>query len=151
MPGMSSRIPRGRGGKKGQQHRATPGDLRSYEVTPSSAVTVTKPDGTVEKQPARKAKAAMPTARRPSRRGPAICAMCGDPITDKVWVSREQGPARGKPVHSVCETRANARTAERKAEKAATAASRPLSVMEENRQLFARQDEIRRMRQSKRS
>ncbi|MEV1048708.1 hypothetical protein [Streptomyces sp. NPDC049916] len=120
-------------------------------MTPSSEVTVTKPDGTVEKQPARKAKAATPKARRPSRRGPAICAMCGDPITETVWVSREQGPARGKPVHSVCETRANARTAERKAEKATAAANRLMSLTEENRRLFARQDEIRRMRQGKRS
>ncbi|WP_217231234.1 hypothetical protein [Streptomyces anulatus] len=155
---MSSRIPRGRGGRKGQQHRATPGDLRSYEVTPASEVTVIKADGTVETRPARKARATMPQARRPSRRGPAVCAMCGEPVTGRVWVSREQGPARGKPVHDVCETKARAFAAEQrarkaklKAEKAAAAAGRPMSLVEENRRLFARQDEIRRMRQGRRS
>ncbi|MGP3632672.1 hypothetical protein ACTU45_04745 [Streptomyces sp. 24-1644] len=152
---MSSRIPRGRGGK-GQQHRATPDDLRSYEVTLASEVTVTRPDGTVEKQPAGRARAAMPKARRPARRGPAVCAMCGDPITDTVRVSREQGPARGKPVHGACEDKAKTFATERrtfkakdKAEKAAAAGGRPMSLAEENRRLFARQDEIRRRQGSK--
>lgn len=40
LPLMTSKIPV-RGGRKGQQHRAAPDDLRSYAVTPASPVTVT--------------------------------------------------------------------------------------------------------------
>jgi hypothetical protein len=79
---MSRSAPR-RGGRKGQSHRATPGDLRSYSVPPASAVTVTRADGSVEVLPAQPARKAT-TPRRP--KGPPVCAMCGDPITGKVLV-----------------------------------------------------------------
>ncbi|WP_435598382.1 hypothetical protein [Streptomyces anulatus] len=58
----------------------------------------------------------------------------------------------------MCETKARAFAAEQrarkaklKAEKAAAATGRPMSLVEENRRLFARQDETRRMRQGRRS
>ncbi|GGX36753.1 hypothetical protein [Streptomyces chryseus] len=146
---MSSRIPRGRAGRKGQQHRAKPGDLRSYEVTPASEVTITRADGTVEQQPAKKARTVAAPSRRPKRRGPAVCAMCGDRITDAVVVSREVGPVRGKPVHGSCEDKARAFTQARRAEKAKAKAEKvaaegpKLSLAEENRRLLARQDLIR--------
>ncbi|MFH9955957.1 hypothetical protein ACH4OX_17325 [Streptomyces roseolus] len=146
---MSSRIPRGRAGRKGQQHRATPGDLRSYDVTPASEVTVTRADGTVEVQPAKPAKKATP---QPRRRGPAVCAMCGGKITGKVWVSREQGPRRGKPVHEECEKKAAAFTTKcRAAKQQATQQKQDgvLSLKEENRRLLAAQDRIRELRRAR--
>ncbi len=119
-------------------------------MTLASEVTVTRPDGTVEKQPANKPKATPAKARRPARRGPAICAMCGYPIIGTVRVSQEQGPARGKPVHSVCEDKATSFAAEKRVRKAkakevpaATRSARSESLAEENRKLFARQNEIR--------
>ncbi|MGV9351603.1 hypothetical protein ACWDSD_44320 [Streptomyces spiralis] len=144
---MTSKIPV-RGGRKGQQHRATPDDLRSYTVSPASPVTVTRADGSVE---TRAAKAARKTTPAPRRRGPAVCAMCADPIEGKVWVSREQGPSQGKPVHPDCEKRAQAATAARREAKQKDRATQPkrLSLVEENRRLFAEQDRIRELRRQK--
>lgn len=141
---MASKIPV-RGGRKGQQHRATPDDLRSYTVSPASPVTVTRADGSVETRAAKTARKATPA---PRRRGPAVCAMCADPIEGKVWVSREQGPSRGKPVHPDCEKRAQAVTAARREAKQEERVARPkrLSLVEENRRLFAEQDRIRELR-----
>jgi hypothetical protein len=141
---MASKIPV-RGSRKGQQHRATPDDLRSYTVSPASPVTVTRADGSVETRAAKTARKATPA---PQRRGPAVCAMCGDPIEGKVWVSREQGPSRGKPVHPDCETRAQSVTAARREAKQKERAAKPkrLSLVEENRRLFAEQDRIRELR-----
>ncbi|MFF8022223.1 hypothetical protein ACFZDJ_14070 [Streptomyces sp. NPDC007896] len=140
---MTSKIPV-RGGRKGQRHRATPEDLRTYEVTPASEVTVTQADGTVQTRAARASRAAAPTALR---RGPAVCAMCGDPIEGKVWVSREQGPCRGKPVHPECEKKAVAtegvRRRKNSKKRAGPTRPKPLSLVEENRRLFASQDRIR--------
>ena len=138
---MTSKIPV-RGGRKGQQHRATPDDLRSYTVSPASPVTVTRADGSTE---TRAAKAARETMPAPRRRGPAVCAMCGDAIEGKVWVSREQ-VSRGKPVHPDCENKAKAFTAERRAAKQKARAAKPLSLAQENRRLFAEQDRIRELR-----
>ncbi|MEU8543012.1 hypothetical protein AB0C52_24010 [Streptomyces sp. NPDC048717] len=146
---MSSRIPRGRAGRKGQQHRATPGDLRSYAVTPASEVTVTRADGTVEIQPAKPAKKEPP---RPRRRGPAVCAMCGGKITGKVRVSRESGPSRGKPVHEECEKKAAAFAPKRRTAKQQAEQRKPdgaLSLKEENRRLLAAQDRIRELRRAR--
>lgn len=143
---MSSRIPRGRAGRKGQQHQAAPGDLRSYDISPASEVTVTRADGTVEVQPA---KAPKKTTSKPRRRGPAVCAMCGDKTTGKVQVSREQGPCRGKPVHQECEKKAAVFTAQRREAKKQAARTKPLSVAEENRRLFAAQDRIREQRRAR--
>ncbi|MFG3071941.1 hypothetical protein [[Kitasatospora] papulosa] len=142
---MTSKIP-ARGGRKGQQHRATPDDLRLYTVSPASRVTVTRADGSTD---TRAAKAARKATSAPRRRGPAVCAMCGDPIDGKVWVSREQG-SRGKPVHPACEQKALAFTAERRAAKQQTQAATPkrVSLVEENRRLFAQQDRIREMRRT---
>ncbi|MFE7357437.1 hypothetical protein ACFU8Q_30875 [Streptomyces sp. NPDC057543] len=139
---MTSEIPV-RGGRKGQQHRATPDDLRSYTVSPASPVTVTRADGSTETRAAKAARKATPA---PRRRGPAVC---GDPIEGKVWVSREQG-SRGKPVHPVCEKKAQAFTAERRAAKQKERAAKPkrLSLTEENRRLFAEQDRIRALRRN---
>src|SRR4051812_3829029 len=141
---MTSKIPV-RGGKKGQQHRATPDDLRSYTVSPASPVTVTRADGSTE---TRAAKAARKTTPAPQRRGPAVCAMCADPIEGKVWVSREQSPSRGKPVHPDCEKKAQTVTAERRVAKQQDRAAKPKrsSLVEENRRLFAEQDRIRELR-----
>ncbi|MEU0074101.1 hypothetical protein ABZ027_31870 [Streptomyces sp. NPDC006332] len=144
---MTSKIPV-RGGRKGQQHRATPDDLRSYTVSLASPVTVTRADGSTE---TRAAKAARKTTPAPRRRGPAVCAMCADLIEGKVWVSREQGPSRGKPVHPDCEKKAQAFTVERRAAKQKERAAKPkrLSLTEENRRLFAEQDRIRELRRQR--
>ncbi|MGW3820494.1 hypothetical protein [Streptomyces sp. NPDC005046] len=74
--------------------------------------------------------------------------MCGDPIEGKVWVSREQGPSRGKPVHPACEQKAKAFTAERREAQQKERAAKPKrsSLVEENRRLFAEQDRIRELR-----
>jgi hypothetical protein len=93
---MSRRI--GRGGRKGQTHTATP-TLRSYDIPPASAVTITRPDGTVEVVPAQKPKTTpKPNRRTRAKRSPVVCAMCGQPITGKPARSAEQRH-RGKPVH----------------------------------------------------
>ncbi|QUW84005.1 hypothetical protein SMIR_36685 [Streptomyces mirabilis] len=141
---MTSKIPV-RGGRKGQQHRAAPDDLRSYAVTPASPVTVTRPDGSVETRAPKTARKASPA---PRRRGPAVCAMCADPIEGKVWVSRELGPCRGKPVHPECAKKAQAVTADRREAKQKERAAKPkrASLVEENRRLFAEQDHIRELR-----
>lgn len=83
--------------------------------------------------------------------GPAVCAMCADPIEGKVWVSREQGPSRGKPVHPDCEKKAQAFIKERRATKQKERAAKPkrLSLTEENRRLFAEQDRIRELRRQR--
>lgn len=141
---MGSKIPL-RGGRKGQQHRATPDGLRFYTVSPASPVTVTRTDGSAQ---TRAAKAPRETMPAPRRRGPAVCAMCGDPIEGKVWVSREQ-VSRGKPVHPDCEKRTKAFTTERRAAKQKERAAKPLSLAEENRRLFAEQDRIRELRRKK--
>ena len=77
-----------------------------------------------------------------------MCAMCADPIEGKVWVSREQGPSRSKPVHPDCEKRAPAFIKERRAAKQKERAVKPKrsSLVEENRRLFAEQDRIRELR-----
>ncbi|MEW2276006.1 hypothetical protein [Streptomyces griseofuscus] len=144
---MTSKIPV-RGGRKGQQHRATPDDLHSYTVSPASPVTVTRADGSTE---TRAAKAARRTAPAPRRRGPAVCAMCADPIEGTVWVSREQGPSRGKPAHPDCEKRAQAFIKERRAAKQKERAAKPKrsSLVEENRRLFAERDRIRELRRQR--
>ncbi|MFB9558568.1 zinc finger domain-containing protein [Streptomyces roseoviridis] len=83
-----------RGGRKGQSYTATP-KLRSYDVPPASAVTVTRADGTVEVVPAQKPQATKKPARR---RGPLVCAKCGYPIDGKAVRSTESW-MKGKPVH----------------------------------------------------
>lgn len=85
-------------GRKGQTHTATP-KLRSYSVPPASAVTVTRADGTTEIVPAQKPQAAQ---KQRLRRGPLICAMCGDPATDSPTVYSTARGTRGKPVHASC-------------------------------------------------
>ncbi|CAM5669009.1 hypothetical protein STANM337S_07045 [Streptomyces tanashiensis] len=110
---------------------------------------MTRADGTVEVQPAKPAKKATPQQRR---RGPAVCAMCGGKITGKVWVSREQGPSRGKPVHEECEKKAAAFTTKRRAAKQQTTQQKQdgaLSLKEENRRLLAAQDRIRELRRAR--
>jgi hypothetical protein len=92
---MPKRI--GRGGRTGQTHSAAP-CLRSYETPPASPVTVTRPDGTRETLPAQKPKPAPRKARRPQKRGPAVCAICGYPIRGEPEQSRERA-TRGKPIH----------------------------------------------------
>ncbi|MFI8794257.1 hypothetical protein [Streptomyces sp. NPDC055105] len=74
--------------------------------------------------------------------------MCADPIEGKVWVSREGGPCRGKPVHPDCEKRSQAVAAGRREVKQKERAAKPkrVSLMEENRRLFAEQDRIRELR-----
>ncbi|MGW7469288.1 hypothetical protein ACWGJT_32630 [Streptomyces xantholiticus] len=94
---MTRRI--GRGGRKGQTHTASP-TLRSYDVSPASDVTVTRADGAVVSEPAKQAKA---TTTPALRKGPAVCALCGEPIGGPVLFSHERGPARGKPVHGGCD------------------------------------------------
>ncbi|KOU62700.1 hypothetical protein [Streptomyces sp. IGB124] len=146
---MSNKIPV-RGGRKGQQHRATPDDLRSYSISPASPVTVTRADGTTATQAAKSARKTAPASQR---RSPAVCAMCADPIEGTVWVSRERGACRGKPVHPACEKRNRAaatqlRAAKQEAKRQAKK-DRPLSLVEENRLLLARQDKIREQRQSR--
>ncbi|MFE5722804.1 hypothetical protein [Streptomyces erythrochromogenes] len=136
---MSNEIPV-REGRKGQQHRATPDDLRSYAVSPTSPVTVSRLDGTTASQAA---KAARETAPAPRRRGPAVCAMCAGPIEGAVWVSREQGACRGKPVHPACEKKSRARWAAQRVAKEQARKSRPMSLVEENRLLLARQAAMR--------
>ncbi|MFJ8314115.1 MULTISPECIES: hypothetical protein [unclassified Streptomyces] len=145
---MSSKIPV-RGGRKGQQHRATPDDLRSYAVAPASPVTVTRADGSVEVRPAKTAQQALTAVRR---RGPAVCAMCRDAIEGKVWGSREQGSCRGKPVHPECEKKTRAFGAQRRAAKQQAKklkAGAGLSLAEENRWLLATQDRIRELRRQR--
>lgn len=142
---MSDKIPV-RGGRKGQQHRATPDDLRSYSVSPASPVTVTRADGTTATQAAKSPRA---TAPAPRRRGPAVCAMCAGPIEGTVWISRAQGACRGKPVHPECEKKEQAATAQCRAAKKEAKANRPLSLVEENRRLLARQDQIREQRRAR--
>jgi hypothetical protein len=88
----------------------------------------------------------------PRRRGPAVCAMCGGKITGKVWVSREQGPSRGKPVHEECEKKAAAFAVKRRAAKQQVRQEKQgggLSLKEENRRLLAAQDRIRACSQPK--
>ncbi|MFC9620023.1 hypothetical protein ACFTXM_08510 [Streptomyces sp. NPDC056930] len=93
---MTRRI--GRGGRKGQTHTATP-TLRSYDVAPASDVTVTQANGTSYTVPAQSPK----STPRPSRkRGPLVCAMCGDPLNGPALFSRARG-SRGKPVHGACD------------------------------------------------
>ncbi|MET8816437.1 hypothetical protein ABZW47_31105 [Streptomyces sp. NPDC004549] len=139
---MNSKFPV-RGGRKGQQHRATPDDLRSYTVTPASPVTVTRTDGSTQIRAAKPPRQAAPA---PRRRGPAVCAMCADAIEGTVWVSREQGACRGKPVHPDCEKRSRAATQARREAKKRAKAARGLSLAEENRRLLAAQDRIRKQR-----
>lgn len=78
--------------------------------------------------------------------------MCGDQITGTVWVSRLQGPSRGKPVHEECEKKAVAfaserRSAQQKAKQ--EEADHGLSLAEENRRLLAAQDRIRELRRQR--
>ncbi|MGW8364545.1 zinc finger domain-containing protein [Streptomyces wedmorensis] len=89
---------RRRGGRKGESHTATP-DLRMYDVPPTSAVTITRPDGTVEVVPAQKLRATKKPTRQSRKRGPLICARCGQPIagTPEKGIKRFE---RGKPVHA---------------------------------------------------
>lgn len=99
------------GGRKGQSHTATP-SLRSYSVPPASEVTITRPDGTVVTQPAKKAQAASPARRR---KGQPVCGMCGGTIQDeKPLFSWERGSARGKPVHLRCDPKARPQRPDRK-------------------------------------
>ncbi|MFD0396437.1 hypothetical protein ACFQ3Z_46305 [Streptomyces nogalater] len=88
---MTRRI--GRGGCKGQTHTATP-KLRSYSVPPASAVTVTRADGTTEIVPAQKPQA---TQKQRPKRGPLICAMCGDPTTESPTVYSRARGTRASP------------------------------------------------------
>lgn len=116
---------------------------------------MTRADGTVEKQPAIAPKRTAPKPRRPKKRGPAVCAMCGEPIKGAVVVSRQVGLSKGKPVDEACEAKAKAftqgRIAEKRARKAAAGEPpRPrLSVAEENRQLLAAQDRIRQLQRER--
>ncbi|MCX4546661.1 hypothetical protein [Streptomyces sp. NBC_01565] len=75
--------------------------------------------------------------------------MCADPIEGTVWISRAQGACRGKPVHPECEKKDQAATAQRRAAKKEAKANRPLSLVEENRRLLARQDQIREQRRAR--
>lgn len=94
---MTRRI--GRGGRKGQTHTATP-KLRSYSVPPASEVTVTRVDGTMEIVPARKPQA---TQKQRPKRGPMICAVCGDLTTEFPTVYSTARGTRGEPVHASCD------------------------------------------------
>ncbi|MEU6626093.1 hypothetical protein ABZ926_35750 [Streptomyces litmocidini] len=89
---------RRRRGRKGESRTAAP-DLRMYDVPPASAVTITRPDGTLEVVPAQKARVMKKPARQSRKRGPLICARCGQPIagTPGKGVKRFE---RGKPVHA---------------------------------------------------
>ncbi|MFB7867317.1 hypothetical protein [Streptomyces sp. NPDC056069] len=89
-------MPQGprRGGRKGQTYTATP-KLRSFDVPPASEVTITRADGTIEVVPAQKPKATKKPARK---RGPLICAKCGQRIDGKAVRSTESW-TKGKPVH----------------------------------------------------
>ena len=80
-----------------------------------------------------------------------MCAMCADPIEGTVWLSREQGPCRGKPVHPECEKKARAVTAARREAKPKERSAKPKreSLVEENRRLFAEQDRIRELRRQR--
>jgi hypothetical protein len=99
---MSRSAPR-RGGRKGQSHRATPADLRSYTRPPASEVTITRPDGSTEIVPAQKPrKPAKP--KRP--KGKPVCGMCGSTIEGKWVISRVVGPSKGKPACEGCEEKA---------------------------------------------
>lgn len=93
---MTRRI--GRGGRKGQTHTATPA-LRSYSVPPASAVTVTRADGTTDIVPAQKPQA---TQQWQPKRGPLICAICGDPTSETPTAHSTAQGTRGKPVHRSC-------------------------------------------------
>lgn len=155
--GDPSKAPRGRGGRVGQQHRAVPADLREFDVTPASDVVVTRPDGTIDRQPARQAKAGPAPRRRPAKkkRGAPVCGMCGYAITDTAPVVSKDRFARGKPVHRACEDRARsvdqARAAQRQAEKAERAAAqggpRKMTLAQENRWLREQQDKMRAARE----
>ncbi len=100
---MTGRI--GRGGRKGQKHTATP-TLREYDVAPASPVTVTSADGSSRVVPAQKARIPQKPQRR---RGPLICAICGEPAADSPPVYGVQGRSRGKPVHRACDPHATAK------------------------------------------
>ncbi|EDY48714.1 conserved hypothetical protein [Streptomyces clavuligerus] len=84
-----------------------------------------------------------------SRRGPAVCAMCGGRIEGKAVVSGERGPSRGKPVHGSCEEKPAAFTARRREAQRAAGGGPVLSLKEENRRLFAAQDRIRELRRQR--
>lgn len=101
-------------------------------------------DGTLE---TRTAKMARETTPAPRRRGPAVCAMCGSQIEAKVWVSRERGPCRGKPVHPECEKKAQPAVAAQRPAKKARASG--ISLAEENRRLRAVQDRNRELRRQR--
>ncbi|MFF0430335.1 hypothetical protein ACFYUJ_38985 [Streptomyces sp. NPDC004520] len=111
-----------RGGRKGQTHTATP-NLRSYDVPPASEVTVTRADGTVVTEPAKKPKETMPA---PRRKGPPVCGMCGGRIEgERVLFSWGGGSARGKPVHRRCDPKARPDRPPRSASKNKYAAPPP--------------------------
>lgn len=110
-----------RGARKGESHIATP-DLPSYSVPPASAVTITRPDGTVLTRPTQKAQ---PTVPAPRRKGPPICAMCGGPIEDsKLLFSWERGPARNKPVRHRWDPKARPRRPDRQGAPKSTSKNR---------------------------
>ncbi|MEU6331996.1 hypothetical protein ABZ851_32785 [Streptomyces sp. NPDC047049] len=104
---MTGRI--GRGGRKGQTHTATP-KLRSYSVPPASEVTVTRTDGSMQILPAQKPQA---TQKQRPRKGPLICAMCGDPTAESPTVYSKAPRTRGKPVHASCDPTATQKRAKR--------------------------------------
>ncbi|MDI5969421.1 hypothetical protein POF50_008700 [Streptomyces sp. SL13] len=107
---MNARNPRGRGGRKGQQHTASR-RLKSYNVPLASPVTITRADGRTDQQPALPEKRSVPRSRR---RGSAVCAMCGEKITGLLVVSKDQ-TVRGRQVHRACEEKSLAWVAERRA------------------------------------
>ncbi|MGI5484911.1 zinc finger domain-containing protein [Streptomyces lavendofoliae] len=63
-------------------------------------MTVTRADGTTEIVPALKPQA---TQKQRPKRGPLICAMCGDPTTESPTVYSTARGTRGKPVHASCD------------------------------------------------
>lgn len=104
----------GGGGRTGQHHRKTP-TLGSYSVPPASEVTITRPDGTVEIEPAKTPKAER-TRRTPSRR----------------TLIQQQDKRNAKPpvpIQKVRPTKQDATRAEAKAQDAVTLAARGLRAI----------------------
>lgn len=69
-----------------------------FDLPPASDVTITRADGTVEVVPAQNPKPTKKPTRHSRKRGPLICARCGQPIagTPGKGVKRFE---RGKPIH----------------------------------------------------
>ena len=86
-----------RRGRTGQTYTASP-RLPSYDLPPASEVTIQRPDGSTETQPAQKPKRTPRPQRRRRPNGPLVCAICGYPIEGQAATSTEHR-SRGKPIH----------------------------------------------------